>query len=414
MRKHCAYFIFTIFILLLRLPGEVYAQSPTITNGLNWLNLVQSPEGNWGSNTSATDFVPATVAALESLTILNSTATPNYTNAANWLTAQQIDTTRYLSERLLIFPAANADKDAILSYLDELSRAWGGYSRFIVNNLDTALAIQALKATNYSDSTVLYQAINFLTTNQNPDGGWGFRPATNAEPADPSNAYVTAHVQRALAAYNSTFQIQDPINKAKAYLLTKQNDDGGFGSSPSNVYETALSLMTLVESGQSNLLPLQNALNYLTTAQSSNGSWNDDPYSTALALQALAKAQANLSVSSISFSKSLPQAGEAVTITAAVHNSGLEAAASVVVRFYQGDPANGGTQIGVDQIIPFVDSSSESGVSITTSFNETGSKTILVVVDPTTRSPKPPKQTTNPPAASLSQPALILPSILKI
>ena len=32
---------------------------------------------------------------------------------------------------------------------------------------------------------------------------------------------------------------------------------------------------------------LGSAINYLTTTQSANGSWNDDPYSTALALKAL-------------------------------------------------------------------------------------------------------------------------------
>ena len=34
---------------------------------------------------------------------------------------------------------------------------------------------------------------------------------------------------------------------------------------------------------------MQNGLNYLTTSQRANGSWNDDPYSTALALKALAQ-----------------------------------------------------------------------------------------------------------------------------
>jgi hypothetical protein len=125
---------------------------------------------------------------------------------------------------------------------------------------------------------------------------------------------------RALAALSSQFSVQSSIDTAKAYLLTKQNTDGGFGSSPSKVYETALSIISLIESGQAPTQPLQNAINYLTSAQLTNGSWNDDPYSTALALQALAKVKPNLTISSsdIAFSQTTPTLGDPVTITVTV------------------------------------------------------------------------------------------------
>src|SRR3990172_7780583 len=355
MRKHQLYFTFAILIsiLILQMPRVTHAQSPTITSGLTWPNSVQAPNGSWGIDVVATGSVQATSAAMESLAVLNNTASPNYANAANWLTAQQIDTTRYLSARLLIFPTSTADKDTILLYLDQLSHVWGGYSSFTVNNLDTALALQALKATNYSDATVLYQAINFLITNQNSDGGWGFRPTTSAIAGDASNAYVTAMVLKALSNFSSTFNVQSSIDKAKAYLLTKQNPDGGFGSSPSTIYETALSFISLIESGQGNIQPLQNGINYLTSTQASNGSWNDDPYSTALALQALAKVKPNLALSSsdITFSQFTPTQGQSVTITATVHNSGLAPAENVLVQMFDGDPAAGGAQVGPNLVI---------------------------------------------------------------
>ncbi len=277
--------------------------------------------------------------------------------------------------------SVSSDVDKLLSYWNS-DGGWGGYIWYSSTNFHTALALQALKAANYSDATVLYQAINFLTTNQNSDGGWGF--TSN----DPGNAYVTSIVLRTLSQYNSTFQIQPSITKAAAFLLAKQaqNNDGGFGSSPSTVYETALSLMALVESGQGIgqdlILPLQNAINYLTSTQSSNGSWNDDPYSTALALQALAKVKPNLLASSISFSKLMPQEGEEVTISATVNNNGLETASNVIARFYLGDPATGGTQLGTDQFISTLTPNSSTPISITASFTGTGGKTIFVVVDP--------------------------------
>ncbi len=369
-------------ILAVQAPSVTYAQSPAISNGLNWLNSVQSADGSWDSVSSTADIIPTTSAALESLVLLSNNSSQNYVNAANWLAAQQIDTTRSLAERLSIFSTSTADKDVILSYLDNLTRAWGGYDDYTVDILDTALALQALKAANYSDTTVLFQAINYLTTNQNADGGWGFRAATSVDAGDPSNAYTTAIVLKALFSYNSLFLLQDSINKASAYLLSKQNPDGGFGSSPSNVYETALSIVSLIESGQGGALPLQNAINYLTSSQQTNGSWNDDPYYTALALQALAAARPNLSVASISLSNPMPQENVETTITATIKNIGYEDATGVVIRFYLGDPNAGGIQLGTDQIIPSLPVGGSAQASITASFTGTGGKTIFVKADP--------------------------------
>ena len=40
--------------------------------------------------------------------------------------------------------------------------------------IDTALALSALKSVNYSNQTTISNAILYLVTNQNTDGGWGF------------------------------------------------------------------------------------------------------------------------------------------------------------------------------------------------------------------------------------------------
>ncbi|OGW29567.1 MAG: hypothetical protein A2X56_13130 [Nitrospirae bacterium GWC2_57_13] len=252
-----------------------------------------------------------------------------------------------------IFSLTNAGQDAstLISTLINSRYSdggWGLKEGDSSNPLDTSLALQALKAANYSDLSVVNAGLAFLTSSQNADGGWGYRPTTTAEAGDPSNAYVTSIVLRTLSNFSSQFIVQGSIDTAKAYLLTKQNTDGGFGSSPSTIYETALSIISLIESGQGGALPLQNAIAYLAASQSSNGSWNDDPYSTALALQAMAKVKPNLTITSadISFSQTTPVPGEAVTISVMIHNTGLAAADSVVLQLFDGDPAAGGLQIG--------------------------------------------------------------------
>ncbi len=76
--------------------------------------------------------------------------------------------------------------------------------------------------------------------------------------------------------------MQPAINKATSYLISKQQADGGWVT----IYETAWAYIALVGATTDNTV-IGNAINYLTTTQFPNGSWNDDPYSTALALRAL-------------------------------------------------------------------------------------------------------------------------------
>lgn len=386
MKKIVIMLIHTVLILQAM---SVHAQSLPVTIGASWLSQTQNADGTWCAQQDL-----AVICSAESMNVLMSSgATTSYTSSLNWLASQSAMSTDELSRTITALATSGTNSATLVTTLVNNRNAdgsWGYKLGDPSNSLDTALALQALRAANYSDYSVLFSAINFLTTNQNPDGGWGFKPTSGALTSDPSNAYVTAMVLRALAAHSSQFIVQTNINNAKAYLLTKQNTDGGFGSSPSNVYETALSVMALIESGstgspqadQSDIQSLQNGINYLTSTQLSNGSWENDPYKTALALQALAAARPNLTLSSISLSKSMPQAGENVTITATVNNTGLDSASGAVVRFFLGDPAAGGTQIGTDQILSSLAVSSTAYSSITASFSVTGGKTIFAVVDP--------------------------------
>jgi len=379
MRKNV--FILAAIILLSIVTSSTFAAPPQISTGLTWLNSAQTTTGNWPG--VETNEYHSTAAALDAAYALEPTS-PVYTAGLQWMNVQMESPTDYLTRRIIALKRAGLDAtseiEGLLLYRN-VSGSWGtteGFDGNVLDVLDTALALQALKAANYTDANILYQAVNYLITNQNMDGGFGFTSG------GVSNAYVTAYVVRALSAYSSTFDVKASITKASAYLLTKQNPDGGFGSSPSNAYETALSIISLTESGQGSSTALQNGINYLSTTQSANGSWNDDPYSTALALQALANVKPNLSLTTtdITFSKLMPQTGELITITAAIKNTGLEPASSIIVRFYQGDPATGGIQIGADQIIPSLTPNSSTPVSVTASFPGTGTRNIFVVVDP--------------------------------
>jgi hypothetical protein len=363
--------------------------------GISW--LIQSKLGNeyWGRTIPADEEIDeltiddiSQVAFRDSCdaAIAISTNTDysvDYENVANWLSSTYIRSTEHISRRIIVLGTAGKDVSndvsALLSYKNS-GAGFGGYINVPSNPLDTALALSALKAANYSDTGVLYDAVSYLTSNQNSDGGWGLVSG------DGSSAYVTSIVLRALSSYNSLFLLQDYVNKASSYLLTKQNSDGGFatstspGQGSSNVYETALAAISLIESGQGSTGTIQNAVSYLISTQSSNGSWNDDPYYTALALQALAAARPNLTITSIAESDSMPREGVDTTITATVTNAGFDNASNITVRFYLGDPSAGGTQIGTDQVISVLTPGSSAQVSINQSFTGTGGKTFTAII----------------------------------
>ena len=272
--------IFLSFIFQFIFISTVFAQSMQITKGLSYLTSTQNSDGSWGNDSTDTELLPSTVSVIETLQVLNQTGTSNYTNAVTWLQSQGLDLSDYLSGRIHALSIAGTDRDLLLSYIDELEYVWGVYDDFGVNNLDTALALQALKKVNYADQNTIDYALNYLISTQHPDGGWGLQQGMDSE------VYYTALISSTLQQFQRTTSIATAINKSTVYLIVHQNTDGGFGSSASTVYETSLSYLALI-GATTNATALTNAINYLTANQLADGSWDEDPYSTAFALRAM-------------------------------------------------------------------------------------------------------------------------------
>jgi prenyltransferase beta subunit len=375
-------FFFVSILLAVCISSVVNAQTPAVANGLNYLTSTQNPDGSWGSDLTDTELLPSTVTVIETLQILDQTSLPNYSNAISWLQSQGLETTDYLSERIYALSVLGTDGDLLLSYIDELEYVWGVYNDFGVNNLDTALALSALKKINYSDQNTIDYALNYLLSTQNSDGGWGLQQGRE------SSVYYTALISSVLQQFSRTTSIATAINKATAYLIAHQNVDGGFGEGggtpplQSTVYATAYAYLALVNETTDSTV-LGNAINYLTSTQLPNGSWEDDPYSTALALRALANVKPNLSISStdITFSNPTPTVGETITITANVKNSGIAQADGVLVQFYDGDPSAGGVLIG-ETTISSIPSFGSSQASIQWTIPDASAHIIFVKIDP--------------------------------
>ena len=206
------------------LSSSIHAQSPQITSGLSWLTANQVQNGAW-QGVSTTD-LHSTTEVLSSLAVLGNKDV-SYNNGPTWFSSQTINTTDCLARRISILGSSYSPSDlsTLLSY-QYSDGGFGGYLEYTGNNLDTTLSLLALKSANYSDSTVITNAISYLLSNQNADGGFGFYTG------DVSNVYMTALVSSTLQQFQQTTSIATAVNKATTYLLAHQNTDGGFGSSP--------------------------------------------------------------------------------------------------------------------------------------------------------------------------------------
>jgi len=128
-------------------------------------------------------------------------------------------------------------------------------------------------------STRMSRPLVYLGLTQNADGGWGLSGEGD------SQIMVTAEVIRNLAGQQNA--VVPGLPGAATWLAGKQNADGGFSSEPdtSNVAETALALRGVGLADPA--APLAAGVAYLQGQQLPNGSWGDDSYLTAIALQAL-------------------------------------------------------------------------------------------------------------------------------
>ena len=373
-------------VVLVSMVGLASA-SPDVYDAIDWLELNQSVDGNWGEIIPLRD-TPVVVEAL----VKTKPDSPNLTAANVWLQSQETPNNDYLARKIKALSLLEVDTCTLSSTLLSTQNPDGGFGiaeGYASDTLDTTLALDALKAagmaggltvvdesitfgepdsfqfelpsdatslriviteltgaidfrimqgtpptladpyyhitfapvvlsglpvdpgSNYIridssvDSTYSFEVsyvadgfdtrdlltpLNYLTQAQNPDGGGGITSGTD------SNVYLTAKVLLTLESYSTFFDLQTNIDNGVAWLLSKQNIDGGWGDDGSTIYESALSLYALTNAGVQPTDP-DNATNYLLSNQLPNGSWNDDAYETALAVLALGKPMLTINVS---------------------------------------------------------------------------------------------------------------------
>ncbi len=350
---------------------------PNIEDGINWLVSNQQLDGSWtdDANTIERDTSQA-VRVLKDFAV----AQQNYQSGLAWLAGVVPDNADYLAKKIETLAVSGQDVLALVQQLLAIQNSDGGWGKgkdYWSNPADTALALKALSYGGYSDQQIISKAIGYLKSQQNPDGGWGSEDKGGM-------VQETSNVLSAFNAYRTSYQLEDAISLGTSWLIAKQNPDGGFGNSPSTVYDTANALLTLQELNASADVTY-NALSYLFSQQSENGSWNNSTFQTALAVLAVYKSTVDpdLSIKSEDITiipetiRSLPSN---IVINANIWNLGRTAVPQARVVLYEGDPSTGSGRVG-EQTLAFPGQSS-TAVTFFATARDGNEHRFYIVIDP--------------------------------
>jgi sugar lactone lactonase YvrE len=271
----CCFLTVALFWLIGPAQG---APSAEVQKGLAWLETQVQANGSL-TNESASLATPLQnrTEALFSLKLL--TTIP--ASLADAVSADMEDNTEYLARRAVAMSMTGQNADAIIEQLAARQNADGGFAGIPDHesaSLDTALTLLAFKAAGYKASAVIANALGFLDHSANTDGGFGLS-ASNG-----SNLYVTSYVLQALQAYSQSYALSQPITHAKQWLLSMQQS-GAYADTLDNVVAILALAEITADAGS-----YSGAVSALVSGQQADGSWNSDPFLTALALRALFKA----------------------------------------------------------------------------------------------------------------------------
>jgi alpha-tubulin suppressor-like RCC1 family protein len=166
--------------------------------------------------------------------------------------------------------------EALLA-LQNRDGGFGAIAGYPSNVLDTSVALEALAEVS-PRSDAASKALGWLAAQQNADGHWD---RTNVTPQY-TDIVITAIAAHAVWRYRSHFVVTEPLEKGRQWLLGQKNGSGHWGNTLQTAHALLSILPGLLDAGSE-----QAAIDTLTAAQLSNGSWGDDAYLTAIALRVL-------------------------------------------------------------------------------------------------------------------------------
>ena len=368
-------------------PGEPTAVDPgtpgggvSLAQGLIWLRSRQQADGSWQDvvGTRWRD----TSEALYTLGLLDPTFTGTQ-SAIDALAALVPASVDDQARSLRALSAASVDASPRLPGLLGLRNddgGWGLGAGTGSSPLDTALAVQALSELLRLDPSqsqippLVDAAAQHLEASRGA-GGWspGDGGANRVQP--------TAEALQALAVAGVP---ATGLADAVAWVVSQQNADGGFGDSPSTPQATAQVLLALSALGALDAIDRDAALAYLESQQADEGSWRGSVYVTSLALRALRGARfANWRFDGpAQVVPATPRDGERLELTHRIVNHGQLPTPAGALALFLGDPAAGGVEADRVDLPALQPGAAIFATSVWDTLDQAGVHTLFAVLDP--------------------------------
>ncbi len=313
------------------LPVTAGALAPSLSAGVAWLVEQQDPQGFWRDPSGSA--VCETASAINALRTFSEAALQLQAGVA-WLAEQTVTNHDFLARQIVALDGVGLEN--LLERQNE-DGGWGHAEGYLSNPLDTSLALRALAGWGLSSGEVVAAAVAYLIEHRNQDDGWGVT-------AGASMVQPTAHVLLAMNAVRGHFDLDPELARGIAWLVARQNDDGGFGNSLSTIYDTAVALLAIKQTGAGSIA-VEQAVTYLLEAQAESGGWQESVFQTALAIKALyaGQVQTDLLVNGeeITLAPDPVVALPAdISVRARVRNQGETALTAVKVALYAGTAPN--------------------------------------------------------------------------
>jgi len=253
--------------------AAAYPTAPEILQGQVFLAGARASGGGWREAGTA---VPVTATVAEVLQAID-LANPAIVPAVAFLQHSVKPTTDAAARAIAVSGGAPTD----LLALQNPDGGSGLAAGFESEAWTTALALRALVATGNGVGANATQAANWLLSNRSNDGGWAYTAG------ETSRVAMTAEVVRALGGVPRNLDIQATLDRAFTLFQAKRATDGGYSDAGSTPLETGLVVRALAAAGADLAAIAPATLAYLTASQQTDGSWQGDPYVTAIALHAV-------------------------------------------------------------------------------------------------------------------------------
>lgn len=350
--------------------GEVRSGPASLADAYAWLRSRQTAAGYWEDDPATRGRDTAIV--LPVLTAYDTLFDPARRAAArDWLEAGTPANVDDLARAAAVLASATRREE--LDARRNADGGWGLGPGYASDVPDTAYAAAALAGTPASAG-----ASERLLGWQNADGGWPNVPGGASRTAP-----TTAALQ-ALRALDGTAAHAPAVDRAFAWLATKQNPDGGFGDSPSTAHDTAVALLAAIDFRRTAALRAGDAAGYLGSHQTVAGGWEGSAATTAVAAAALARFDLPnwRFAGPLRLAPSQPRDGDRVAVEMSVVSDGRVGTPAGTLRLFDGDPAQG-VPIGPDIAMPALASGTSATLgAVWDTLDEAGPHTLVAVLDP--------------------------------